>query len=300
MQPNYLPDLESLRCFEAAARHLSFRSAAREVALSPPGFSDRIQRLEDDLGCALFVRTTRRVALTDDGSRLLPHARALLSGARALVVAMASGGAPPVELTIGTRFELGISWLTPLLDALKERAPARQLHLVFGDSPDLLEKTHKGAVDATVTSARLGTSRFAYALLHEERYVFVGAPSLVDERPLKRADDARIHTLIDAGEGLPLFRYLRDASPADEPWTFSGIELLGAIGAIRLRVLAGAGVAVLPHYLVEPDLQKGTLKELLPRRPLDSDHFRLVWREGHPMEHELHALAADLRVFPLT
>lgn len=296
-----LPDLESLRCFDAAATHLSFRVAARAVALSPAALGDRIKRLEEQLAAPLFVRTTRRVALTPAGHRLVAQARRVLDEAgKCRHVASDDTTAIPFELTIGTRFELGISWLTPLLDALKERAPARQLHLVFGDSPDLLEKTHKGAVDATVTSARLGTARFAYALLHEERYVFVGAPSLVDERPLKRADDARVHTLIDAGEGLPLFRYLRDASPADEPWTFSGVELLGAIGAIRLRVLAGAGVAVLPHYLVEPDLAKGTLRELLPRRALDSDHFRLVWREGHPMEHELHALAADMRVFPLT
>lgn len=300
MQPNYLPDLESLRCFEAAARHLSFRSAAREVSLSPPAFSDRIQRLEESLSRTLFVRTTRRVALTDDGSRLLPHARTLLGEARALVVAMAGTNAPPIELTIGTRFELGISWLTPILDGLAARAPTRTIHLTFGDSPDLLEKTLKGAIDATVTSARLGNARVSYALLHEERYALVAAPKLVERLPLRRADDARMHTLIDAGEGLPLFRYLRDASPADEPWTFASVEILGAIAAIRLRVLAGAGIAVLPLYLVEPDLARGALVRLLPRRPLESDHFRLVWREGHPKEAELHALAADLRTFPLT
>lgn len=53
-------DLESLRCFAAAAATLNFRAAARRVALSPGAFSDRLRRLEEELGVPLFVRTTRR------------------------------------------------------------------------------------------------------------------------------------------------------------------------------------------------------------------------------------------------
>src|SRR5690606_3598750 len=114
-----------------AARHLSFRVAAREVALSAPAFSDRIRRLEEDLGMELFARTTRRITLTEPGSRLLPRARVVLAEARACVRAVAGEGAAPVELMVGTRFELGLSWLTPSLDQLGRRAPWRTLHLVF-------------------------------------------------------------------------------------------------------------------------------------------------------------------------
>jgi LysR family glycine cleavage system transcriptional activator len=298
MQPNYLPDLESLRCFEAAARHLSFRAAAREVALSPPAFSDRIRRLEEDLEVALFARTTRRVGLTDAGVRLLPRARQAIATARACVRA-AHEGEVPFELTVGTRFELGLSWLTPALDPLARACPGRTLHLVFGDSPDLLERTLKGSVDATVTSARLSWAHYAYALLHEEAYVFVGAPELVDRRPLEQEADAEQHVLIDASADLPLFRYLRDASPAEEAWRFARVERLGTIGAILQRVLDGAGVAVLPRYLVREDLDEGRLVRLLVERPLLTDHFRLVWRTDHPREVELADLAAQLRELPL-
>src|SRR5260370_39207314 len=68
-----LPDLESLRCFEAAARRLGFAAAAREVRLSPPAFSERIRRLEEQLGTALFQPRARRGTLTAAGSPLLPH-----------------------------------------------------------------------------------------------------------------------------------------------------------------------------------------------------------------------------------
>src|SRR4051812_37296136 len=112
-----MTDLESLRCFDAAATHLSFRVAARSIGLSPAAFSDRIKRLEDELGEALFARTTRRVALAPAGARLVPLAREILAAtARCASVARGSKTPVPYELAIGTRFELGLSWLTPSLD----------------------------------------------------------------------------------------------------------------------------------------------------------------------------------------
>src|SRR5260370_6976490 len=67
-----LPDLESLRCFEAAARRLGFAAAAREVRLSPPAFSERIRRLEEQLGTALFPRRAPPVTLTPARAPLFP------------------------------------------------------------------------------------------------------------------------------------------------------------------------------------------------------------------------------------
>src|SRR5687768_9878652 len=125
-----LPDLESLRCFDAAATHLSFRVAASAVALSPAAFGDRIKRLEAQLATPLFQRTTRRVALTPAGHRLLGQARRVLEEARRCQqIVHDDVGAVPYELTIGTRFELGLSWLTPSLRGLGQARPERTLHL---------------------------------------------------------------------------------------------------------------------------------------------------------------------------
>ena len=76
-----LPDLESLRCFDAAATHLNFRAAARALAMSPTAFGDRIKRLEELLGARLFERSTRRVMLTEAGQRLREHARRCIDAA---------------------------------------------------------------------------------------------------------------------------------------------------------------------------------------------------------------------------
>jgi DNA-binding transcriptional LysR family regulator len=186
------PDLESLRCFDASATHLNFRVAAKAVGLSPAALSDRIKRLEDLVGASLFVRTTRRVALTPEGQRLQPHARLLLDqAARCGDIVHAQARPTPFELAIGTRFELGLSWLTPALRPLRASRPERTLHLVFGDSVELFERVRRGLLDAVLTSARITIGGLAYATLHEEDYVFVGSARLLRSRRLSRAADAR-------------------------------------------------------------------------------------------------------------
>lgn len=288
-------DLESLRCFVVAAECDSFRTAAQRVALSAGAFSDRMRRLEEQLGALLFDRATRRPQLTDAGLRLLPHARALLSSAeRCADIARASEQRAPFELTVGTRFELGLSWLCPALDPLKEAVPERTIHLFMGDTPDLLARVERGDLDAVVFSARLTSGRLRYAALHPEPYVFVSA------RPgLAGPEQAHEHTLLEVSRDMPLFRYLLDALPDATPWPFARCELLGGIGAVRYRALQGAGVAVLPEYFVRDDLTAGSLHRLMPEVQLREDTFRLVWRAGHPLERELLALADALRARPL-
>lgn len=292
-----LPDPTSLRCFELAADFLNFRVAAAQAALSPATFSDRMQRLEADLGVRLFERTTRSVRLTPEGERLLPLARQSLAELRRLVAAAQPGAAPEAfTLTLGTRWELGLSWLVPALAGLRAAVPERTVHLIFGDSPELLVGVRRGLTDAAITSMRVKTLDLVAEPLHDEAYVFVGAPGLP---PLRTASDAPRHTLLDTNPELPLFRYLLDSEPSPDPWVFGATELLGAIGAVRARCLAGAGVAVLPLYFVDADLRAGTLVSVGPERTLPHDTFRLWWRRGHPRTPALRTLAAELRAVPL-
>jgi DNA-binding transcriptional LysR family regulator len=295
-----LPDLDSLRCFEAAATHLSFRVAAKAVSLSPAALSDRIKRLEAELDAILFARTTRHVEMTPAGQRLLPHARAILEqAARCSDIAHATARTAPYELTIGTRFELGLSWITPSLSTLAAHRSERTLHLLFGDSVELLERVRRGQLDAAITSARLTMPGLAYERLHEEEYVFVGAARLLNKSRITRAADAARYVLIDAFPDLPLFRYFLDAFGRRDVWSFRKHEYLGTIGAMRLRVLQGAGLAVLPRYFVFRDLARRRLVQILPSVQLQRDAFRMIWRTGHAREAELRQLAAELARLPL-
>lgn len=289
-----LPDLDDLRCFEAAAVRLNFRAASNAVALSPAAFSERIKRLEERLGVRLFNRTTRRVQLTPHGERLLPQARKTLAEAQ---TCLELAGAPsPFELSVGTRFELGMSWLVPALGTLQVHRPERRLHLTFGDTPQLLEALDRGHVDAVVGSMRLTSQVMDASLLHEEHYRLVSAPGLEDLRSPESAGD---FALIDIGSDLPLFRYWQDAQPADQVWRFRSHEYMGTIGAIKARAIEGAGVAVLPEYFVRDALEDGRLVERMPANRPRSDWFRLIWRTGHPRASDLEQLAEHLRALPL-
>jgi DNA-binding transcriptional LysR family regulator len=289
-------DLDSLRCFDTAAITLNFRAAARRVHLSPAAFSDRIQRLEGELGVSLFVRTTRQVELSDPGRRLLPIAREVLDGAERLRTTGRSGSSERrYELYVGTRYELGLSWFCPALKKLDRLRPERSIHLYNGDTPDLLLRLERGDLDAIVASMRLTSPKLSYAALHAEEYALVG------KRPLLHCrEDATRVTLVDVSRDLPLFRYFLDALPDAAPWPFARVEYMGGIGNIRCRLLSAENrVAVLPRYFIQSDLAVRRLVPLLPRTRLRSDAFRLVWRTDHPRRSELVALAEELRTCPL-
>lgn len=297
--PLPLPDLESLRCFSQAARQLSFRRAAKTCALSPAAFGERIRRLEDQLGAALFTRTTRRLTLTAEGERLLPRAQRLIEEAERCLAVVQGERQAPFDLKLGTRFELGLSWLVPALKKLERARPERRLHLYFGDTADLLPRVLEGDIAAMVTSARITNPGFAFARLHEEEYVMVAGASLLARRKLDEPKDAREHVLLDLHEDLPLFRYFLDARSAKEVWQFREIRCLGAIAALRARAIEGAGVCVLPLYFVRQDLAARRLMRVMTSTKLPSDWFRLVWRAGHAREQELQQLAGELSELPL-
>src|SRR6185436_17174021 len=125
-----LPSIENLRCFLAAARLLNFRKAARSCALTPAAFGQRIKHLEDELGVALFQRTTRSVTLTEPGIALVPLAQKVLASAEECVrSARGETGPPPMELVLGTRHELGLSWILPQYDALLAERPWLHMHI---------------------------------------------------------------------------------------------------------------------------------------------------------------------------
>ncbi|EPC0953010.1 LysR family transcriptional regulator AmpR, partial [Enterobacter hormaechei] len=71
MTRSYLP-LNSLRAFEAAARHLSFTHAAIELNVTHSAISQHVKTLEQHLNCQLFVRVSRGLMLTTEGENLLP------------------------------------------------------------------------------------------------------------------------------------------------------------------------------------------------------------------------------------
>lgn len=295
-----LPDLESLRCFLAAADTLNFRAAARVVGLTPAALGQRIRALEDALEVRLFHRTTRKVELTTAGMALVPKAEEALDAARACVrAARGELGPPPMEITVGTRHELGLSWVQPMLPDLEQRFPYVTFHLYFGSGADLALRLQGHEIDCAVSSRRLSEPGLEAVSLHREDYRFVASPHLLAEQPLSCLEDTAHHTLLDIHSDLPLYRYFRDTPDVGDVVRFAGFRRMGTIAAIRAGVMRGSGVAVLPEYLVRPDLAAGHLVTVLPGIALQPDWFRLVFRADDPRVSTFRALAEAMLAHPL-
>jgi DNA-binding transcriptional LysR family regulator len=295
-----LPSLDTLRCFVTAARILNFTKAARRVALTPAAFGQRIKLLEDQLGVALFQRTTRSVMLTEAGIAFEPFARSCLATAEEGVrAARGDVGPGPMDLVLGTRHELGLSWILPQLEPLSVERPWLHLHLFFGSGPDLILHTRSLAIDCAVTSAHFTDAKLDSVRLHREDYVFVASSALLRSTPLSTAHHAPGHTLLDISPDLPLFRYWRDSPGGGERLRFGTQTSLGTIAAIRQRALDGAGVAVLPEYLVRGDLATRRLSRIFRKVEPLHDYFRLVFRADDPRRAIFESLAASFRGVPL-
>lgn len=295
-----MPDIDAIRSFVEAAETLNFRRAAETLSISPAAFGQRIQRLEDAVGTALFERSTRSVRLTEAGLRALPMAKQMLLTFRDLKRRALDDALPPVELTVGTRYELGLSWVQPTLRDLAARAPSFQFHLRFqGSGPELLAAVLSRTIDVAICSTPVADRQLEAHPLHEERYVLVAAPGAVGPSRLRRLDDLAEAVLLDIDRTLPLYRYFRDANEAAEKLRFVDLRSLGTIAAIRQALLAGEGVAVLPEYFVREDLRSKRLRRLFPRRPLRADVFRLVFRRDDARQSTFAWMQKALSAVPL-
>lgn len=120
--------LASLRFFEAAARHLSFKQAATELHVTQGAVSQQIKHLEEALGCKLFFRLPRQIKLTEDGQRFGAVVRRALEDLEreARTIAAARPGAG-IRLRAGPSFSL--RWLVPRLSDFYARHPDVKLFI---------------------------------------------------------------------------------------------------------------------------------------------------------------------------
>jgi LysR family transcriptional regulator of beta-lactamase len=116
----YLP-LNSLRAFEAAARHLSFTKAAIELCVTPAALGHQVKALEDRLGFALFHRLPRGLSLTDEGQAMLPVLRRSFDDIAVLLEQLT--GSSRAILSLGAVGTFAVAWLLPRLDSFRTAHP---------------------------------------------------------------------------------------------------------------------------------------------------------------------------------
>ena len=129
-----LPPMNSLVAFEAAARHLSFTRAGRELLVSREAVSRQIRILEDHLGVKLFARLYRALELTEAGRALqLVVGKSLANIARTAATLQRAGR--PSKITVTATIAIASFWLTPRLPRLRARHPDAEIRVIVSDAP---------------------------------------------------------------------------------------------------------------------------------------------------------------------
>lgn len=283
-----LPPLSTLRVFEAAARHLSFKEAADELLLTPSAVSRSIQALEEWLGVPLFTRGNRTVALTDAGATYVPQVRAALD---LLVQATENvpGRGARGTLSISAAPTFGLRWLMPRLGRFKAAHPGITITL---DTTHRQVEFPRDRIDLAI---RMGSGPWPdlEALpLVTETLVPVCTPALAER--IGCASDLLKHPLLHVSTVSQDWRH----------WATSrGIEGLDIAGGLHFdtvqyalnAAIQGLGVALGRHPVVDLDLDSGALVEVLGPPVVAGTGYWLVCAQQSLARPEVRAFREWIR-----
>jgi DNA-binding transcriptional LysR family regulator len=257
-----MQELDLLHTFVEVHRAGSITAAATRLGISQPSVSERIARLEGELGMPLFTRSVRGVTPTPAGDALAMRVAAPVDSLRAVWTAPAPG---PVEtVRVGGASDVVALRVVPALAPLTSSGVRVEFGL--GLAHELLARLADGDLDVVVSSVRTPLRGIRYRGLVDEEFVLVGPPSLARtiDRARLAADPA------GALQHLPLVAYDADLSIVRRYWRSQfGQRPANAVAitvpdlrAVLAAVVAAAGISALPRYLAEPAIGAGTVEVL--------------------------------------
>jgi len=268
----------------------SIAGGARALGMGASAASKVLGQLEERLGARLLQRTTRRMRLTREGELYAPRARSLIAqlealedqvgGATERLSGVVSMTAPPV---------LGRKVLIPVLTDFLEQHPEVVVELdLSGEHVDLVAQS----VDLAVrVAARIGSGDLVMRRVAETPFALVASPDYI-------AAHGRPERLEDLGRHAVLA--LKHEGPGDT-WTFVrddetvDVRVDGPLRCTSADALAHAarrslGIARLPRYLVQGDLDSGALVRVLPRVPLELPSVFILYAHAGLMPRRVRVL----------
>ena len=261
-----------LRAFEAVSRHLNFRAASEELALTQSAVSRQIQTLEDDVGAALFLRHTRAVELTSAGALLLGAvSRALPQIDGAVRQIRQSAGRRTVSITTFASF--ASMWLIPRMEVFQRVNPDIDIRI---DASDTAVDMEVADVDLAIRYGPATAMPAQAVRLFGEQLAPVISPWLLKSgQSINQPEDLARFTLIEAGdahrthlEWLTWRRWFDEQHlPKVSPkrWLYFNYAY-----QMTQAALAGQGVVLARIPLIAENLARGDLIEVLPETRMDS------------------------------
>lgn len=221
-------DLKDLRCLIAIADRGSFVAAAEAEGMSQPSLSNRIRALEDHFGVALFRRSNKGAEVTEDGTELLRHARAIARQFEEAEAEMQFFRSNPVGLVrLGLPTSLTSTLAIPILERCFETLPNVKVRIVESMSGYISRWLLDGTLDLGITFGSNAPPGIDIQPLAHEDLLVVGA------------DSDKLATLLDENGDVPLRRLdgLELVLPGPEHGLRTLIESLARQNGVRINAV---------------------------------------------------------------
>ncbi|WP_413709216.1 LysR family transcriptional regulator [Rhizobium sp. Rhizsp82] len=268
MSDNFLDMLVFVRVVQAR----SLSAAARELNFSLTVVSRKLSRLEERLGVRLVNRTTRSLALTEEGARFYERCVQILAEIDDAETEASSGrDTASGLLKVTSTFAFGCRWLAPILKEFQEAHPELLVHL---DTDDGVVNIVEEGYDLAVRFGALSDSSLIARQIAPNRRVICASPTYLDRRGRPTAiDDLPGHDVIAFGE------------PPNTHWVFADgrsanvrSKLTTNNGELAHRwALAGAGLVLKSIWDVRDDIDSGKLEIVLPEARLAAAPIHVVF-----------------------
>lgn len=273
-------ELSAISIFVTVVEAGSFVKAAEQLHLTRSAISKNIARLEEQLGVVLFKRTTRSLSMTDEGALFYEHScRALseIQNAAALLDQGKINATGRLRMSVPVLF--GQVFAAPLMVKFAQQHTDLQLEISFNDrTVDLVEEGFDLCIRIGILP---DTTQLVAKPIGEHRMLLCTSPNYLNENeavPLEHIEDLDNHTTI-ADPHFGQIKKWQLQKENSEPLFIKPKAklLLNDLQAIKNAALAGAGIAWLPDWLIQNELQDGTLVQVLETMSSIAFPIHLVW-----------------------
>jgi len=259
--------LAGMEVFARVVREGSFSAAARSMNQTPSAVSKQIGRLEDRLGARLFNRTTRRLSLTEVGAAFHERAERILTEIEEAEQAVSHLSMAPrgtLRLDVPTGF--GRLYVAPLLREYIDRNPEVRVDVTLNDRyVNITEES----IDLVIRIGELSDSSLIARRLAANRRLVCAAPVYIARygQPAQPAElvnhNCLVYTYRAQRNDWPFLSQGQDPAKPQIVRVTGNLETNNA-EALLATALAGLGIALLPLWLIGPDLEAGRLVHILP------------------------------------
>ncbi|MCC6205143.1 MAG: LysR family transcriptional regulator [Hyphomicrobiales bacterium] len=280
-------DWDKLRVFHAAAEAGSFTHAAEKLRLSQSAISRQVSALEADVGVSLFHRHARGLVLTEQGEILFRTAHDVLMKLENVKSLLTEAkDRPSGLLRVTTTVGLGAGWLTERVPEFLELYPDIQLQLILANEElDLVMRQ----ADCAIRLRQPQQPDLIQRRLFTVHFHLYAAPSYIAKHGKPETmGNLKNHRIVTFGEPVP--PHLSELNWLESVGDFEGGKRIATLQindilSIKRAVQRGAGIAMLPDYIVE---KESGLVQLLPETEVPSFDTYFAYPDAMKNQAKLH------------